>query len=191
MVMMTVPRCIEVAQGKPDVTSTEFRNAVSTMNARIKASKCPGLIAEAEGILFSLLAHGEPQMPRKRSPEELSEIRRLAGADARRTACKAALRKRLFDSPQGFFSLTDRKPAVFDAALEMIEDQEVSCVYQTEDTVYSGPLTNGTRRPVRRVTIARHYAELRGEDVRDGMKLQHRPCKWRSERRQKAEEAQI
>jgi len=191
MVMMTVPRCIEVASGAPDVTSPEFRNAVSTMRARIKASKCLGMVAEAEGILASLLAHGEPRMPAKRSREELSEIRSKAGADARREGCKNTLRKRLHNSPQGFFSLTDRKPAVFDAALEMIEDGEATCVYQTEDVVYSGPISEGGRRPVRRVTIARTWASLRGKEVSQGVPLEGRPCLWRSERRQKAEEGRI
>lgn len=189
MVMMTVPRCIEVARGEPDVTSTAFRNAVSTMRARIKASHDPGLIAEAEAILASLLAHGEPQMPAKRSPEEIAEVRRAAGHEARRASCKAALRRKLQAAPQGFVSVTDRKPAVFDAALEMIEDGEVSCVYQTVQDVYSGPLTDGARRPVRRISVAMPWARLRGKEVGADVKLDATQCQWMSARRQKQEEA--
>jgi hypothetical protein len=191
MVMMTVPRCIEVARGNPDVTSSEFRNAVSTMNARIKASKCPGLIAEAEGILSALLAHGEPQMPAKKSAEEIADIRREAGRESRMASCKNALRRKLDYAKNGFVSVTDRKPTVFEAALEMVEDEEVTCVYHTVDQVYSGPISEGGRRPVKRVTIARPMAQMRGKEMSKGMKLTPRPCPWRSERRQKAEEAQI
>lgn len=190
MVMMTVQRCMEVAASKPDLSSVEFRNAVSTMNARVKASKCPALIAEAEAIRASLLAHGAPQAPPKLTPEERAEICRTSGQAARLVSCKAALRRKLDAAPNGFLSVTDRKPTVFDAALELIEDEEVSCVYQTTETVYAGPMGPEGRRAVRRVTIVRPNARPTLKAIREGVRFEPKPCQWASERRQK-QEAQI
>lgn len=178
MVMINMARAREIAEGQPDVSSLEFRNAVATARARSKACKTARLLDEARDVLRLLLAHGEPQQPPKMTAEELSQVRREAGHGARRATCKNALRRRLADARSGYLSVTDRKPAVFDAALEMIEDGEVTCVYQYVQTVYAGPISEGGRVPVRRVTIAL-------PDARLPMDAQARQCQWKSIREQR------
>lgn len=183
MVMIKLERAREIAEGEPDLSSVDFRNAVATARARSRVSASHSSALEAQEILALLLAHGEPTAPPKRSPEEISQIRREAGHGARRATCKAALRRKLAERKGGFASVTDRKPAVFDAALEMIEDGEVSCIFQTVQTVYQGPISEGGRVPVRTITVAL-------PDARMPCDAKPRECQWKSRRRQ-AEEDRI
>lgn len=173
MVMLKIDHCRRVAAGQPDVSSAEFRNAVTTMSARLKVAKSVEMQDEAKIVLASLLAHGSPVQPRRLTQEEISTIRREASAKGLVARCKASLMRKLGDSRHGYMSVTDRKLSVFDAALEMIEDDMARCIYQTEG------MEDG--KMIRRVTIATKWASA-------PIWTREVECRWKSRRRQEEED---
>lgn len=173
MVMIKIEQCREIAAGKPDVSSVEFRNAVKTMGNRLKIAKSIEKCDEAQEVLDALLAHGAPVQPRRLSHEEISTIRRDASAKGLVARCKASLMRKLGDTRKGFMSVTDRKLSVFDAALEIIEDGQALCIYQTEG------MEDG--KMIRRVTIATKWASAPSW-------TREVECRWKSRRRQEEED---
>jgi len=129
MTMLTIEHCRRVAAGTPDTSSGEFRSAVAAVAAWMKNAVDPCARMNLADLHSALLAHGEPVKPRKPTREELSAIRREASARGLVARAKSSLRKRVPASRSGIVNLSDKKPAVFDAALEMIEDGEIHCTH--------------------------------------------------------------
>lgn len=177
MTMLTLSRCRQVAGGAPNVASAEFRSAVATVAARLRITFDPGKREGLEKLQAALLAHGEPVEPRKPSREELSAIRRDASAKGLVARSKASLTRKLISVNSGLVSVSDRKPAVFDAALEMIEDGQAWCVHQVTETV---KLDSGDQ-VARRVTLAATFRPLPSYSM-------IRDCEWKSRRRQEEED---
>jgi hypothetical protein len=154
MAMISLNKCKEIAAGKPDISSAQFRNAVGTMRAMWTRARSQERLDDCIETLNALLAHGEPVQRRKLSKAELSAIRREASAKALVARSRAALAKRLQRNRKGMTTVTDRHPAIFDAALEMIEDGELRCFGAMVENVYPGPEPEGGRPPVRHLTVA-------------------------------------
>lgn len=180
MGMIPIARCKELANGTPDRGSDEFRHAVGTVSALLKMSKDEGRSASLRALQAKLLANGGPLTAPKRSKAELSMIRREASAKALVARSKAALNRRLHDTKSGIISLTDIKPAVFNAALEMIEDGEALCLMTTTQGVYRGPIPKEGRKPKRWLVLAALDARL---EAYHGPKT----CPWKSARKQEEE----
>lgn len=183
MGMIPIARCRELAAGTPDRGSPEFRNAVGTVSALLKMPRNEGRREALLALQAQLLANGGPLAAPKLSGAELSAIRREASAKALVARSKAALARRLQNTRCGIISLNDLKPAVFDAALEMIEDGQALCLQATTEGVYRGPIPKGGRRAKRWLVMAALDARI---EAYQGV----RECPWKSARKQ-AEEGSI
>jgi hypothetical protein len=183
MALIPIARCKEIAEGTPDRWSEEFRHAVGTVAARLKMSMDSRHTETLLALQAKLLANGGPLTAPKLSKAELSAIRREASAKALVARSKAALGRRLHNTRCGIISLNDLKPAVFDAALEMIEDGQALCLQATTEVVYRGPIPKGGRRAKRWLVLAALDARI---EAYQGV----RECPWQSARK-RAEEGTI
>lgn len=183
MAMMQLSACEELANNPIDRGSSQFRNALGTVSALLKMCKDPGREQRLLDLQARLLSQGEPLGKPRLSPAEISAIRREASAKALVARSKAALGRRLHKTQSGIISLTDIKPAVFDAALEMIEDGQAHCLQATTEGVYRGPIPKGGRRAKRWLVMAALDARI---EAYHGV----RECPWKSARKQ-AEEGSI
>jgi len=170
--MLTIDHCRRVAAGTPDPSSGEFRSAVAAVSAWLRNALDPAKRADLQNLHEALLAHGGPVKPRKPSREELSAIRREASARGLVARARGGLMRKLESSRSGFVSAAEKKPAVFDAALELIEDGEAHCVhYATE----SG--SEGEHRKL--VIVSSRFVMPPNALARE--------CPWKSKRRQAEE----
>jgi hypothetical protein len=182
MAMLKLSVCEEVASKPLDRGSAEFRNAVGTVSALLKLCKDEQREGQLLDLQKRLLAEGGPLGKPRLSPAEISAIRREASAKALVARSKAALGRRLFNTQSGIISLTDIKPAVFDAALEMVEDGQAHCLQATTEGIYRGPIPKEGRRAKRWLVLAALDARI---EAYQGI----RECPWKSARRQAEEDS--
>lgn len=179
MVMMTQNSVEALLNSGPDRASKDYANAWSTVRARVarvsdaqKKAIWTTLLARLEGL-------GEPE--RRKPATQAEALLRATEANQARVVgrSRAAILRRIDEAQFKRVVVTDGKPWLFEAALQMIEDGAVSLHSFTHDFAERGPAAVEGRRKIRRLVLAPPDPE-RG-----------RPCPWMSRKKQAEQEARI
>jgi len=179
MVMMTQNSVEALLNSGPDPASKEYANAWATVDARLgrttnqeKRDAWLALQARMAGL----------GAPLRREPVTQAEALLRAGKAAESRALgrsRATILRRIDEARYKRALVTDQKPWLFEAALQMVEDGIV-CLHQFgEDFAERGPDAVEGRRKIRRLILSPPDPE------------HSRECPWKSRRRQAEDEARI
>lgn len=179
MVMVTMGTVEAVLANDPRPDSVEYRNVWSTVAARLRLTNDP---VKAE-YLLSLQARmreiGEP-----RRPEAMSREASLQAAQAANEArvvgrCKAQILGRIAAATFQRTNVSDRKPWMFEAALQLVEESQASVHSHTEEFPERGFKPASGARKIRTLILSPY-------DPKYG-----RPSPWASRKKQAEEEGRI
>lgn len=183
MVMMSTQN-IEAFLRREDIdrASVEYRNAWQTVAARIARTADVSKAAGLE-LLRRRLDEIGPPVKQGRLPASEAFARMVAANEARAVGRgKELIRGRVQMARFGVVCVSDMKPFLFEAALQMIEDGEFCVQHAETGQTRRGPKPAEPRPNARRVWVA----PLDGRPTRS--------CPWQSRRAQatqRAEEALI
>lgn len=132
MVMMRVADIERLVEGgEPDRSGVEYRNAWQTVEARIARTADPAKAASLE-LLRRRLDEIGPPLKRAPMPAEEAFAMMVAANEARAVGRgKARLKTMMANARFQVACVSDMKPFLFEAALQMIEDGE-ACVQHVE-----------------------------------------------------------
>lgn len=178
MVMMTLGAVEALLGEEPRRDSVEYRNAWSTVEARLARTVDPEKRTLLQALYGRLVAIGEPEKPPPVSAEEALARARAVNEARAIGRGKAQIEARIEAAKFGRVMVADSKPFLFEAALQMIEDGEVSFQSSVTHEPTRGTTPEGGRTPVRRVWVGPKWSQS------------NYTCGWSSRRRQ-AEETKI
>lgn len=179
MVMMTLGSVEALLNNNPKPDSADYRNAWATVEARLMLARDPGKVSALQALRGRMEAIGEPQKRAPLTREEVMVRARAAREVAVVTRCKSDITARIAAARWQRIAVTDRKPWLFEAALQMVEAGEVSVHSATENFPERGFAPAGGAVKIKRLELAPPDPEF------------SRPCPWVSRKKQAEEEASI
>lgn len=176
MVMLTLGAVEAVLESQPSLDSVDYRNAWATVEARLARSTDPDKLTLLQDLHTRMIELGEP-----RKPQPLSREEALAQAQAANEArvvgrCKAQILRKIAAAQYRRTPVTDRKPWMFEAALQLLEDGEASLTQSSEDFPERGFQPASGSRKIKRLVLGPPDPEF------------SRPCPWMSRKKQAGED---
>lgn len=176
MVMLTLGTVETVLDNNPALDSVDYRNAWATVEARLVRTTDPDKRTHLQALHTRMVEMGEPVLPPAMSREQA-----LAQAQAANEArvvgrCKAQIVGKIASATFQRTTVSDRKPWLFEAALQLIEDRQASMHSFREEFPERGFQPAAGVRKYKHLTLAPYdpwYTTA---------------CPWTSKRNQAAEE---
>lgn len=176
MVMVTMGAVEAILANDPKRDSVDYRNAWSTVNARLALTTDP---VKSEYLLVlrdRMVAIGMPETPKTMSREESLLAAQKANEARVVGRCKAQILARIASATFQRTNVSDRKPWMFEAALQLIEEGKVSVHSVQEEFPERGFQPATGARKYKYLTLSPHDPEY------------GRPCPWLSRKKQAEEE---
>lgn len=174
MVMLTMGTVEAVLANDPKPDSVEYRNAWSTVAARMALTKDPFKTEILQAFKSKMDKIGPPQEPATMSREQALRAAQAANEARVVGRCKAQILARIASATFQRTSVSDRKPWLFEAALQLVEEGKVSIHSHREDFPERGFTPAGGPRKIKTLILCPHDPEY------------GRPSPWESRQKQAA-----
>lgn len=179
MVMMTKNSVEALLSSGPDRSSTDYANAWSTVRARVGRVTDPEKKTAWIALQDRMAGLGEPL--RRKTMSQAEALLQAQSANEARVLgrSRATILRKIDEARYKRALVTDQKPWLFEAALQMVEDGTVSVHQFGEDFAERGPAAVEGRRKIRRLILSPPDPE------------HSRECPWKSRKKQAEDEARI
>jgi hypothetical protein len=174
--MLTMETVQAVLANDPKPESTNYRNAWATVAARLARTNDPVKADYLLSLQAKMREIGEPRLPATMSREQSIQAAQAANEARVVGRCKAQILGRIAAAQFQRTSVSDRKPWMFEAALQLIEENRASVHSHREEFPERGFQPATGARKVKTLILSPYDAQY------------GRPSPWTSRRKQAEEE---